>query len=99
MTQENKPSKNPKITKSAVTTIALLASGSVLGVTGVTFLASHWGLPVVWKAWQAIGVSQKAITVAHQVGAVGFLSAAAVHLSSKTPVIKKHIKTVVESAA
>jgi hypothetical protein len=72
-------------------TVALIASGSVLAVTGLTMLASHWGAVGVWKAWRLIGVSDKAIGIAHQYGAVGFLGSAGFHISQKRRVVARHL--------
>ena len=81
----------------ALTTVALLASGSLMGITGLTFLAKYWGFTAVSKAWGAIGVSDKALEIAHQVGAVSFLGSAGVHISARRKAVKKHVKDVYDA--
>lgn len=86
--------EHEKIPKSAIVTVTLVTGGSLLAATGLTFLVSLWKIFPAVKLLNSVGISKKAISIGHQVGAVTFLSASAVHIKDKRKVIGKHFKQV-----
>lgn len=73
-------------------TVALVTSGTVLAVTGVSMLLSGWGAVGVMKAWKLIGVSEQAIATTHRWAALGFLGASGIHVGQRRKVLARHLR-------
>lgn len=78
----------------SLVTGALIASGSVLAASGLTMLAGGLGVPIGYKLWALIGVSNRAVGTVHQVAAVGFLGSAGVHIAQRRRVVARHLREI-----
>jgi hypothetical protein len=79
-------------------TAALVTSGSVLALTGLSMLS--WpAAPMFAKACSLLGLSGKGVGTAHQVAAVGFLGSAGVHVFDKRRVVARHLKATAARGA
>lgn len=81
-------------TRSLVTG-ALVISGSVLAASGLTMLAGGLGIPIGYKLWALVGVTNGVGTV-HKVAAVGFLGAAGVHVGQRRRVVARHLREIAQ---
>jgi len=97
-TVEKKKARRPHRLYKPAVTVGMIVSGTVLVTTGLTLFPAHYGFSGIWKLWGAIGVSKKAINVGHQIGAIGFLTAAGFHVYNNNRTIKRHAQTLVEAS-
>ena len=87
--------KKPTLPGRPWVTVALLGTGAILATTGVTMLVADLAkTKILYGAWKAIGVSHDGVSMLHQYSAIGFLGAAAVHLTRNRKIIGRHIRQV-----
>ncbi len=77
-------------------TVALIGTGAVLASTGLTMLVADLAkTKILYSAWKLIGISDSGVATLHQYSAIGFLTAAGVHLTRNRKIIGRHLKQVV----
>ena len=82
-----------------VITVALIGTGSVLTLTGLTMLVAGLSKSAaVYKAWKLAGISSDGVSTLHQIAAVGFMGAAGTHIVNNRRVISRHLQSFTPEA-
>jgi hypothetical protein len=83
---------NHSANRRPIITLALLTSGSVLALSGLSMLS--WpAAPLFVKGWKLVGITGNGIGSVHQVAAVSFLASAGIHVFDRRRVLARHLKT------